>query len=307
MSFSVLIPIGGGSSEIDRLRDLLDSLFHYEPHVSEIVIVDDIMPARKFSELNLAPGCRLVVLPNPRRGTGNGWLGGLAAAVIEGNNWLEKNSRCDFVLKLDTDALVIAPFAAKVIAAFAAKPRAFLLGSSTKTPNRIYDLPEDFPTAPALVKLQRPLTVWRRTYRLWPRLQCILFRRDRQRRALIQAAVRNGYRLGLHCQGGAYALSRHGLTQIKASGALSDPMLWIWTPCSEDIVMTVSAYACGGTAGDLNGDGEPFGTLAHGLPDTPERLVERGFSIIHSVKDFEDSKEKETREFFRQRRLSSPH
>lgn len=304
MSFSLLIPIGKGALELDRLRDLLESLFHYEAEVAEIVIVDDVMPARDFSHLTLPSGCRLVVLPNPRRGSGDGWLGGLAAGVIAGNNWLEKNSRCDFVLKLDTDALVIAPFAAKVSGAFAAQPGAFLFGSSTKTPNRIYDLREDFSTAPALVKLQRPLTVWRRTCRPWPRLQCVLFPRDRRRRALIRAAVRNGYRLGLHCQGGAYALSRHALSRLAAAGILADAMLWIWTPCSEDIAMTVSAYACGGVAADLNDDGQPFGTLAHGLPDTPVRLIERGFSIIHSVKDFEEMKESETREFFRQRRLS---
>ena len=304
MSFSVLIPIGKGALELARLRDLLESLFHYETDVAEIVLIDDVMPARDFPDLTLPASCRLVVLPYPRRGAGDGWLGGLAAGVIEGNNWLQKNSRCDFVLKLDTDALVIAPFAAKVIAAFTAHPEAFLLGSSTKTPNRIYDLPEDFSTAPALRKLQRPFTIWRRTCYPWPRLQCDLFSRDRRRRALIRAAVRNGYRLGLHCQGGAYALSWYALTRLAARGILADPMLWIWTPCSEDIVMTVSAYACGGVAADLNDDGRPFGTLAHGLPDTPARLVERGFSIIHSVKDFEETKESETREFFRSRRLS---
>jgi hypothetical protein len=302
MSFSVLIPVGGGDREMERLNDLFESLFHYEPEVAEIVIVDDVMPARSFSGLPVPSPCRLVVLPNPRSGVGDGWLGGLAAGVIAGNAWLEKNSRCDFVLKLDTDALVIAPFSEKVIAAFEAQPGTFLFGSSTKTPNRVYDLPEDFSTAPALKKLQRPLTIWRRTCWPWPRLQCALFPRDRKRRSLIRAAVRNGYRLGLHCQGGAYALGRRGLRQLSADGVFTDPMLWIWTPCSEDIVITVSAYACGGTAGDLNDNGQPFGTLARGLPDTPDRLVERGFSIIHSVKDFEDFREDQTRDFFRKRR-----
>jgi hypothetical protein len=302
MSFSVLIAVGGGDREMERLNDLCESLFHYETEVSEIVIVDDIMPARAFTGLPIPSTCRLVVLPNPRCGVGNGWLGGLAAAVIAGNAWLEKHSGCSFVLKLDTDALVIAPFAEKVVAAFAREPDTFLFGSSTKTPNRIYDLPEDFPTAPALVKLQKPLTIWRRTCWPWPRLQCALFERDGKRRSQIRAAVRNGYRLGLHCQGGAYALSRRALGALAAGGIFADPMLWIWTPCGEDIAMTLGAYACGGAAGDLNDNGQPFGTLSHGLPDTPERLVERGFSIIHSVKDFEDFKESTTREFFRKRR-----
>jgi hypothetical protein len=224
--------------------------------------------------------------------------------VIAGDAWLEKNSRCDFAVKLDTDALVIAPFAEKVTSAFAAQPGTFLFGSSTRTPNRVYDLPEDFCTGPALQKLQRPLTIWRRTCWPWPRLQCAFFGRDRRRRSLINAAVRNGYRLGLHCQGGAYAVSRRALAALSEGGVFEDPMLWIWTPCSEDIAMTVSAYACGGVAGDLNYDGQPFGTLSHGLPDTPVRLVERGYSIVHSVKDFEDAKENETREFFRRRRVA---
>lgn len=98
-------------------------------------------------------------------------------------------------------------------------------------------------------------------------------------------------------------MSRPALSALASGGAFDDPMLWIWTPISEDTAMTVSAYACGGIAGDLNYDGQPFGTLAHGLPDTPARLAERGFSIIHSVKDFEGTKESETREFFRRRRL----
>jgi len=302
MRFAVLVLIGPGAREEERLANLLESLWHFESAVSELVLVDDATPQRSFSSLPHPPDCRVVVLPNPRKGEGDGWTGGLAAAMLAGLGWIAKNSACDFALKLDTDALVIAPFSAQIAEGFCAHKEAFLLGTCTKTPNRKYDLPEDFSTAPALKKLQRVFTVWRRTWRPWPRAQCTLFGRDRVRARLIRAAVRHGYRLGMHCQGGAYAVSAGGLRELDKRGIFDDPLLWIWTPCSEDIALTVSVFACGGQAVDLNGDGEPFGVVSRGLPDTLERVVERGFSILHSVKDFEGWNEAETRAFFRRQR-----
>ena len=304
--FSAVVPLASGDLSLQRLRDLVDCLFHFEPEIAELVIVDDQVPPRGFNDLAIPPSCRLGVLPNPRRGRGNGWLGGTAAASIAAFSWLQQNSQCDFAVKIDSDTLVIAPFASKIAAGFAAQPDAFLLGSSTKTPNRVYDRPEDFSVAPGLRKLQRSLTIWRRTAKgPWPRLQCGFFGADRKRKFLIDRAVANGYRLGAHCQGGAYAISRRGLNELAAIGALSDPLLWLWTPCACDTAVTLSVFACGGRAGDLNEDQQPFGVIARGLPDTPERLVERGFSLIHSVKDFQGVKEQDTREFFRQKRRLS--
>lgn len=114
MNFSVLIPVGRREIEIGRLYDLADCLFHYEPQISEFVIVDDSWPARTFEGLAIPASCKLVILPNPRRGSGDGWLGGLVAALTTGCDWLERNSQCDFLVKVDTDTLVIAPFAEKV-------------------------------------------------------------------------------------------------------------------------------------------------------------------------------------------------
>jgi hypothetical protein len=301
-SFGVLIPVGPGPQELERLRGVLESLFHYEPRVAEVVLIDDVSPGRDFSGVAVPEGCRLTVLANPRGGLGNGWSGGLTAGVLAALQWLERNAACDFVLKLDTDALVIAPFASKIAAAFQRWPDATMLGTYSRSPNRKFDLPEDFSTAPALRKLLRVLTVWRRTWRPGPRLQCTLVARDRKRAELNRGAIANGYVLGLHCQGGAYAVSAVGLRAMAAIGALADPLLWIWTHCCEDIVVTLSAFAAGGRAQDFNGDGEVFGVVSRGLPDALLRLVERGFSIVHSVKDFEQWSEAETRAFFAERR-----
>jgi hypothetical protein len=305
--FAILIPVGPGEKEIERLRDFFDALFFFEPSVACILFVDDVRPARRLErEFTFPAGCRVETIANPRKGRGNGWSGGLAAGVLAGFQWITANTAVEFALKMDTDALVIAPFADKIAQAFRDRPEVSMLGSFSGNPNRRYDLPEDYSTAPAMIKLQKPVTVWRRTCDPWPRVQCGLFKRDRLRGALIRRAVTNGYRLGAHCQGGAYAVHMPALRRLQETGVFDEPLLWIWTPCSEDIAMTVSVYACGGAAGDLNGKDEPFGVQSQGLPAEPRNLVERGFSIIHSVKDFHDAREADTRAFFQARRNQHP-
>ena len=51
-------------------------------------------------------------------------------------------------------------------------------------------------------------------------------------------------------------------------------------------------------------DGEVFGVRYKGLPYEPVILVERGYSVIHSVKNDSRMTEEEIREFFRARRNS---
>jgi len=49
-------------------------------------------------------------------------------------------------------------------------------------------------------------------------------------------------------------------------------------------------------------DGEPFGVVWRGLPAPPADLLDRGFSIVHSVKDGPHGTEAELRAWFRARR-----
>lgn len=293
MKCAVLIPVGPGRAEIDRLADTLDSLFHHEPAVSHVVLVDDAWPARDLETLHAFPdGCRMVSVVNPRKGRGNGWSGGLAVGIQAGLRWIARHADCDIVLKLDTDALVIAPFVERIGRDFSEHAGACMLGY----------VPNDQCTAPALRKLQRPLTVWRRTSSPRPRLQCLLFRHDRHRRRLIRAAVRNGYPLGAYCQGGAYALQASALASMLHHGALDHPLLWVWTPCGEDVVLTLSVYASGGNVVSLEGPGRAIRTWHKSLPDTPDRLIAQNAAIIHSVKSHAGTKENDIRSYFRTRR-----
>lgn len=303
--FAIFVPVGPGQRELDRVADLLESVFYYEPSIPYIVFVDDVPEKedRSLSTYFKTPkSCQVISLRNPRARQGNGIQGSITAGTIAAFRWIAENTNCRFTLKIDSDSLIIAPFSRKIIEAFDANPDISMYGCFSRTPDRPYNLPEDFSIAPALKKLQRWLTIWRRTCYPWPHLQCALFRRDRARRNLIRSAVKNGYVLGRHCQGGGFATRQELLLKMLRSGSFDDPLLWIWTPGSEDVVITVMAYALSERAGDLNDNNQPFAVIYQGLVDTPARLVERGFSIIHSLKDFEQYREADTRHFFKQRR-----
>ena len=87
--------------------------------------------------------------------------------------------------------------------------------------------------------------------------------------------------MGGHCLGGAYAAS---------SGLLSRADLFEWKPwvgtwVGEDVMLGVLAHA-GGLR--IRGDVDPGGTFAlawQNLPLPPERLIEGGYSVVHSVRD----------------------
>lgn len=302
-SFAVVLAIGPGDVELQRVGDLLESLFTYEPSVSHVVLVDDAMPARQLERcFTVLESCALVTIPNPRRGRGEAWSGGMTAGMFAGFRWIAENTECEFTVKLDSDSLIIAPFAEKLRTAFASHPEVDQFGCYRTTPTPVPEL-RHWTATPALEKLRRPFTLWRRTTRPWPQLQCVLFRRDRERRRLILAAMAHGQTLGMHCQGGGYAVRGRMLKKLAQAGCFDDPFLWFWAPVCEDTVMSLTIYAQGGQAADLNGEGEVFGVAHIGLPDSPQNLLKRGYSIIHSVKDSDAYREADTRAFFKAKRV----
>ena len=88
---------------------------------------------------------------------------------------------------------------------------------------------------------------------------------------------------------------------LQASGAL-DWRPWVGPATGEDVIVSTLVFAAGFDAHDCVADGEVFGITHIVLPDTPESLLRRGFSIIHSIKNDRHATEEEIRSFFRQRR-----
>ncbi len=297
-SFTVFLSVGPHERELQRLGDFLDSLFHYEPATPSVVLVDDSRRPRLLHRMFRIPaGCQLVSLPNPRKGWGDGWLGGACAATLTGLAWVRRNRPGDFVLKADTDALVIGPFAERIARRFRQLPKVGMLGTHLYNPDG---------TA-------RPLCCWAPVLRtfLWivcrrgKLLQSTLWGRARKVRLAIMDALQNAYRMAEHCQGGAYAVRPEMLERMAAAGYLDDSLCWLRSGCAEDAMMGMYAYAVGFGLSDFNREGEPFGVQYQGLPFDPEKLRARGYGIIHSVKDHGTYREEETRAYFRAIRQES--
>jgi hypothetical protein len=92
------------------------------------------------------------------------------------------------------------------------------------------------------------------------------------------------------------------IAAMASAGMLDDPLRWLTTRIGDDIMLGIQARALGLELVGLVDPGDPFGLRWVGLPDTPARLLERGFSFIHSVKNDDRFDEAEIRRFFAERR-----
>jgi hypothetical protein len=286
MDVAVVVPVGPGAPEEARAEDVVASVRRYEPDVP-VLLVDDAGGALRpplAALVRTAPGAAIVAPGHRRR---HATLGGLGAVMLFALGWAWTQLDPDVVVKLDTDALVIAPFAAAIADAVRRRPGGGIFGAFDRTSN---GEPRDF--SPHHACIRRALSRWH------------LSRAARRRRGHIRAALAAGYRSGEHCLGGAYAVSRALLARMATAGAFDDGPLWRGTRFAEDVVMGLYARALGLDLVNLNGEGEPFGVKWLGLADTPPRLVERGFAIIHSVKGDRRFAEAAVRAYFRRRRAA---
>jgi hypothetical protein len=300
---AVVMLVGPGQKEIDRTADTLDSIWAHEPHVAWCVLIDDSLHdrdlARRFS---IPPTTNTVSIMNPRYGRGIGIGGGCCTGLLSALSWIHKHTNAPFSLKLDTDALVIAPFVQKIQRAFDAMPEVGMLGS--------YDIgcdgsKRDFSGwGREARKWSAPLNVSRNPAKLGRYLRFNLWGRPAIIRSHIQTALAQGYQLGEHCLGGAYAVSGEMISRMAAKGYFDDPVLWRDTTCGEDVMLGMYTRAVGLMSKSLVAQNEPFGIRHVGLADTPENLLAKGYSFIHSLKNDRAFSEEYIRAFFAERRLT---
>lgn len=289
--FSVIVPVGPGPAELARLEDTLASLVaHEDPASIRLILVDDSPVPRELAE---HWPCAVVIrtalwergAPDP--------LSAHTAGTLEALKYAEG----DFALKLDTDALIIAPFADTIAAAFRGDDRLGVVGAFEKSPG---GAARDWSAWPRVISRSTwPVRVAGASGRGSPSLG---WRSKEQREAarnIISAAAANPeYSLGAHCLGGAYAVSAN---LFKRSHE------WDWKPfvggrLGEDVTLGLHCGACGMRMRGMVDEGEPFGVSWIGLPGDPESLVRRRYSIVHSVKDGDYGSEQQLRAWFRAHR-----
>jgi galactosyltransferase len=281
--FACAIAIGPDSAEIDRVADLIDSLRVYESGPWQLTMVDDSSENRSLAtRFKAPPDCSAISIAHPRRDQPIQYRRGkgICAAILAAFSWIARNAvDARFVLKLDTDALVIAPFAPKLAALLERNPDVGMTGAYDRSPG---GEPRDFSMHAKTVEAiyQQPSPIQQH----------------------IRAALAHGYRFGEHCLGGAYAVSNELLKRMLAAGYLDDPKAWLAIDCPEDVMIGMYTKAVGLKHMNSVAPGEVFGVRYKGLPDEPAKLIEVGYSVIHSVKNDPRMSEEKIREFFRRYR-----
>lgn len=287
--FVVAILAGPAPDEAARVADLLASLRAGEPRASAVLVVDDAggrAPRRWPADVE--------VIANPRGGRGIGTLGGTCVGTLAALAWIHEHAPGAWCLRLDADALVIGPFAEAIEAAI--EPGVGVLGSCRQTCN---GEPRDLSSwAPVVRRHARRAWLWRRPPRRWLHVQPAI----PQVRATVRAALARGYVPGEHCLAAGCAIMAELIGGLAATGALDHPRRWLNTRFGDDVMLGVQARALGLELRDLHA---VFGLRHVGLADTPQRLAERGFAVIHSVKNDPDHHEAEIRAFFAARRAAS--
>jgi hypothetical protein len=145
----------------------------------------------------------------------------------------------------------------------------------------------------------RPWLRGQRRRRAGRQLPTNLWRRPARLRHTIREAIDHGYVLGQSVQGGAYAISMTALAGLTVHRFLDDALLWLNTDLVEDVMMSMLVMASGMQLLGFAANGEVFGVLHKGLPDLPERLIERGYGIIHSIRNDSRFSEEQIRTYFR--------
>jgi hypothetical protein len=282
--------------------DLVDSLCTFEPGIPAIVIADDSASAPRIKQaLRVPDGCRVSFVRNPD--SRQNFLS-LGSNVLTALAHIHGSLPNGFTIKLDTDALVIGPFAARISSELKARPSTGMLGLLSNSCNRSRASLHSQDALERLVKDavnaanhfdDDDLEVWLRRWSPGPERTVIGLRRFCQRfGALATARFR-----GQHCNGGSYAISSTLLERMASFDVFDDRTLWSLFPFSEDRMMGLYCALCGMQATDFSNAGQVFGTQSSGLAFTPQELVDRGYGIIHSVKNDATSPEAEIRRFFR--------
>jgi hypothetical protein len=285
--FSVFIPVGSSEGEPERLADTLDSLRAHVP-VSEVrlTLIDDSPQPRALDRL--WAGASIV-----RTGLWDQRVPDRFSAMTAGTIEALKRAQGDFALKLDTDAVVIAPFAASIRAILSGDPSIGIIGAFDRA---AAGGRRDWSMWPAVIRRSRwPIRAARAGGPL-PRIRLPSRNERHTARRLIRAAASNpSYSLGAHCLGGAYAVS----PSLFARRELLDWRPWVETQLSEDVTLGLLCGAAGLRMQNAVGGAEPFAVSWKGLPAEPSRLLASGHSIVHSVRDDSHGTEWELREWFR--------
>ena len=286
--FAVIVPIGPDAAELRRFHDLLDSLWSYERGARLCVAIDSSPHVRNVMPRDQRmPG--FVTLHNPFRGQGEPLMGRLSASLLVGFDLIRRAGPFDFVLRADTDALIVGEFRDTVSRFLAGHPQTGMLGTLGFTCCR--ESPHYGCEKTAVSDVVHALATMPRDSPGFARIE-----------AQLNSAYRNGYVGKEYCQGGIYALPFRTLERMSGFGCFDHPEEWLPLAVPEDVMMGMLTRTVGLESTDFSSPGEPFGSNWRGLAYSPQEMLRRGHALIHSVKSDPRYSERVLRRFFKSQR-----
>ncbi len=306
MRYCVYILLGPGEATIRRTEDLLQSLWSYAPPDQSVdcyLVTDNCTHLNELQPL-LNPFSELLILPNPLSNKTDCTNDRVTAGVFTAIGAIAKSSvSYSFVLKLDDDALIINPFHARLQQLFEQDHHAGMAGTLDCFPDGS-PRPGLKSWAPKVRMAVSPRSAFREFRRSLAGHRPDSLHLNGFRRALIAKKARSeGYRDGLHVQGGSYALS-HECT--KAIAKISrGPCLFHHTGLGEDTALSLTTMAAGYQLRNFNRPGETFGVWWRTPTLKPAELQDRGHAIVHSVKYDNAEEEQSVRDYYRRQRTAS--
>jgi len=130
-----VIPTGPGDRELERLTDLVESIRAWAPSET-VVIVDDAPEPRPIREL--VPHAIVLRPPRPTEGHPHDHM---TAGSLIALRWLAE-SDVDYIVRLDTDALIIGDYRPSIHSAISGSPEVGVWGAYTR--NEVGGDPRDF-------------------------------------------------------------------------------------------------------------------------------------------------------------------
>lgn len=278
----IVIPIGPGSN-VEYVKDTIDSYIHYASRSYKFILADDsqsgIGPAIKES----FPQADVLCTTKPM----GGWAGLYISLSLAYSHALQ-HYHFKLLFKLDTDALVIGGgFEKDALDFFDTHDTTGIAGQ----------YPYDYDGKPwdkgwPRDRVLNGATSWKSIKR--PIANMAL-------RKLYLRAIVNGYQAGESVFGGAYFMSYQLLQSLYNAGLLPHLTLGRLN-LGEDHLFGLLAKAAGFELGNMASGNLPFACAWKGLPAAPEQLLHSNKKIIHSTRFWKNDNEDDIREFFRLKR-----
>lgn len=273
----VIIPAGPRDDVVDTLA----SVVHYSDPSRKILVIDDTgFLHLKMDELRqLSPDIAIMPAPEAPPGT----LGGLWIKVAAGYRWMLERYEPQIVLRLDADALIIGSGLEKrAEEEFARNPSIGILGACRIGPDG-----GRRDSAWAARRLRRDTGIFGL---LHPQCRtAVRYFRD--------LAHQNGYVSGEAALGGAIIHPYDAVRNLYDRGWLDQPRLAASSLC-DDHILSMLIMAAGYELEEFSRPGDPMALKQRGLPAHPEELLATGKLVTHSVRYWQDLKEKEVRDIF---------